>query len=114
MRISDWSSYVCSSDLPAGLAPGELRRALLDEGLGALLGVVGREDRCTDSRVVLPAVVLVLALGVAHGPEDGLDRQRAVRGDLVGDLGCLGQRMRSDERRVGTECGSTCRSRWSR
>src|SRR3546814_19606377 len=31
------------------------------------------------------------------------------RGDLVG----LGGQHRSEERRVGTECVSTCRSRWS-
>ena len=77
----------------AAQVAGELRRALLGEGPRALLGVVGREDRGADRGVVLPAVVLVLALGVAHRPEDRLDRERAVGGDQVGDLVRLLQRL---------------------
>src|SRR3546814_6000261 len=64
MRIGDWSSDVCSSDLDEAL-PRLLHAAL---GRGRLDG--------------LEAV-------------DGLDQQR------------------SEERRVGKECVSTCRSRWS-
>src|SRR3546814_11043294 len=69
VRISDWSSDVCSSDLPgpppAGTpspGPSRPRRA-------------APPGRC------------------------GRRRRRAVR--------------RSEERRVGKECVSTCRSRWS-
>src|SRR3546814_5252311 len=46
------------------------------------------------------------ALGLRHG-ELPLLRSAADAGDL--DLGVL----RSEERRVGKECVSTCRSRWS-
>src|SRR3546814_8428654 len=67
MRISDWSSDVCSSDL--------LRRLLL--GLFLLGAVPGRGDR-------------------RHLAAPG---HRHLR--------------RSEERRVGKECVSTCRSRWS-
>ena len=35
----------------------------------------------------------MLALGVAHGLQDRLDRERAVGGDQVGDLVGLGQRL---------------------
>src|SRR3546814_11259064 len=70
MRISDWSSDVCSSDLGA---PVEFRRS--GEGPRSALREQGRQA---------PA------------------RRRAAAG---GD--------RSEERRVGKECVSTCRPRWS-
>src|SRR3546814_2719758 len=66
MRISDWSSDVCSSDLR------QARRALR-----------------------LPAGIL-------------LGRHR-----LDGQGPDFGAEPRSEERRVGKECVSTCRSRWS-
>src|SRR3546814_11636951 len=76
MRISDWSSDVCSSDL----------QVFLD---------------CT-----------------THGIEQGpVMTGHAALG--VGNLGLGGQirpqpeHLRSEERRVGKECVSTCRSRWS-
>src|SRR3546814_4811534 len=78
MRISDWSSDVCSSDLPA--APG------------------GR----TDCRPRPPGA----AGPVARDPPTG--RRRLRRG---ADHALPGRR--SEERRVGKECVSTCRSRWS-
>src|SRR3546814_4798810 len=82
MRISDWSSDVCSSDLPdhfqlaAGIehdpAAGFWRLAEAKLGLGLTL------------------------------IEDALDQ----------DLDAA-TAIRSEERRVGKECVSTCRSRWS-
>src|SRR3546814_19574919 len=84
MRISDWSSDVCSSDLRAGIA---------DVAFVALVVVaVGR--RSGHSRLACPAS---LALVV------GRLRER----DCVVGVG------RSEERRVGTECVRTCRSRGS-
>src|SRR3546814_3325947 len=81
MRISDWSSDVCSSDLIG-----------LDEA--------GRTAAC---RV------------------GALDAQRGVRPGRLGEifdrgadpLAPLDQQHRSEERRVGKERVSTCRSRWS-
>src|SRR3546814_14730301 len=92
MRISDWSSDVCSSDLR--------------ERLGAR----GDEDAA-----VLPD------LGGALPERDRWHwRARPGLGDDPGDVprpcdadnGCR-LRRRSEERRVGKECVSTCRSRWS-
>src|SRR3546814_18665379 len=87
MRISDWSSDVCSSDLPAAaLGPG-----LVPHQLPGRRVEVDLADGCTRS-------------GAAEGP--GTEH-----GALVGERG---QRdRRSEERRVGKECVSTCRSRWS-
>src|SRR3546814_7119184 len=71
MRISDWSSDVCSSDL---------RQELAGEG-GAC--------RCQRGD---------------HGQ---------ARADRDSSRGPDQPAQRSEERRVGKECVSTCRSRWS-
>src|SRR3546814_13182212 len=122
MRISDWSSDVCSSDLDRKLqrrggivlrlaAFGFVRLARLDEGidigpqgivkLDQTLAVFGRDrQRFVEAQFI--------AFGQAC-----LARRPAF--DLVGDedhRARLGA-QRSEERRVGKECVSTCRSRWS-
>src|SRR3546814_19532128 len=96
MRISDWSSDVCSSDLT---------RAGTDD--------VGRRKVITDREdLVRPEIELV----VAEQRDVVVDRR--VERDLIGrqqdvlDLRA-GDEGRSDERRVGKECVSTVRSRWS-
>src|SRR3546814_17000981 len=90
MRISDWSSDVCSSDL-------------VDDDLAA--GQAAVADRAADhelaGRVDVELGALVQPLGGQHRLEDVL----AHRLDQV--------LLRSEERRVGNECVSTCRSRWS-
>src|SRR3546814_8759315 len=84
MRISDWSSDVCSSDL--------LER---------------RRDRGIQD-FDLAAQDLDLArtqIGIA-----GAFRAQA---NQTGDAHAVHVADRSEERRVGKECVSTCRSRWS-
>src|SRR3546814_3871281 len=85
MRISDWSSDVCSSDLDA--IPALAWAAVL------------RVDVALEQ-----AHVLGLQLGGLHVVA-GVPLQRI-------DLAQLAV-LRSEERRVGKECVSTCRSRWS-
>src|SRR3546814_5725906 len=68
MRISDWSSDVCSSDLAGAWIWWQMHHWLPD-------------------RAAFPVQ------GVEIGADDG--------------------DVRSEERRVGKECVSTCRSRWS-
>src|SRR3546814_14256748 len=101
MRISDWSSDVCSSDLK--LRGGEV----LDRGAHRL------EDG--DLVVVAPSAALAArqlqevagnVLGSEHPRLHGLH-------DVAALLGRPGAGIRSEERRVGTVCVSTCRSRWS-
>src|SRR3546814_4516249 len=95
MRISDWSSDVCSSDLgpPVALAP-----------LGHL-GVVRALALTIDLRHV--EGLQRAELGVAGA---GVERAAVGRAVEVDDVARVG---RSEERRVGKECVSTCRSRWS-
>src|SRR3546814_18669034 len=96
MRISDWSSDVCSSDLiivpdilldrlkmPARLARRHVERD--KRGCKFILG------RAAQARIIIGG-------GVAH-------RQ-------IDEAQCLVTRS-SEERRVGKECVSTCRFRWS-
>src|SRR3546814_10316793 len=85
MRISDWSSDVCSSDL-----------ALRDRILG---------------RVVVSDVVNPETQETVFEVGKLLDEDAV---ELIDHLGIDEVRVRrSEERRVGKECVSTCRSRWS-
>src|SRR3546814_13233929 len=107
MRISDWSSDVCSSDL-------EDRRAVRADARGAenalahgfelraRLGNIGHFE--TD--MVLPAERVLLEEAAAR--RIGIERldQLELRADGAFGAG------RSEERRVGKECVSTRRSRW--
>src|SRR3546814_19814742 len=103
MRISDWSSDVCSSDL-----------AFVEGHLADVVAVVeGRDAHLLKRehgfdvhahgllRLVAHALGVgsLLGLPLLHAPAD---RQITVHGV-----------MREEERRVGKEGVSTCRSRWS-
>src|SRR3546814_20135064 len=109
MRISDWSSDVCSSDL------GD---KVLEIGAVARFAVVREERPERDGGRRLPY------RGEAqHGGIDpAIESIREIIGlNPVGHLANLlvgehqpaePRRLRSDERRVGKEWGSKSRSRW--
>src|SRR3546814_14522762 len=98
MRISDWSSDVCSSDLKLDGVVSEQPTEV--DTLAAISGgQTLREYRVRD---------IVQALETAADDR----RVTSVVLDLVRFLGG-GQVSRSEERRVGKECVGTCRSRWS-
>src|SRR3546814_16580049 len=114
MRISDWSSDVCSSDLLADLR----FRPLVDfeHDIDAVL--VERDHLGLDRRgeAALPLVELDNARDVGADFRSRVDLARRHL-DLGTDLVLLKALVafqRSEERRVGKECVSTCRSRWSR
>src|SRR3546814_12095350 len=85
VRISDWSSDVCSSDLcgtPGAAGPD----CPLEGAEGGVLGAGNASDH----------------------------PRRHLFWNVYGYRSSRHQRrLRSEERRVGTECVSTCRSRWS-
>src|SRR3546814_12723229 len=102
MRISDWSSDVCSSDL-----------ALLETTLALRirLGLLDRVAVQLHGHARQPATDCAVEPLVAF-TGGALRRQFLLqRGDRRG-LGLAGV-ARSEERRVGKECVSTCSSRWS-
>src|SRR3546814_4056794 len=101
MRISDWSSDVCSSDL---------------------IPVQDLKDQINKNESIkdIDNAFVVTAVDIATQTKWGnqylyeffnslLAIQGVNRTSFEGSVG-----GRSEERRVGKECVSTCRSRWSR
>src|SRR3546814_13183411 len=111
MRISDWSSDVCSSDLDASF----FRTGFIAVRLGLpgfilpFLFVVHPEILGIDSSLPYTAFISAMALlGIVA-------LNVMLEGYLFRPLNWPERLilLRSEERRVGKECGSACRSRWS-
>src|SRR3546814_2173171 len=87
MRISDWSSDVCSSDL---VAPADAVATRDDRSLRSdtIVVTASRTEEFAGTKTETPLIETPQPITVIT--ED-----------------------RSEERRVGKECVSTCRSRWS-
>src|SRR3546814_14037504 len=94
MRISDWSSDVCSSDLGQRIGAIFCREAS-DRGKGIPVARLAVKNGCGDDVAELEVNGTVVAVHSRHSA-------------LIQLYG-----SRSDERRVGKECVSTCRSRCS-
>src|SRR3546814_19737218 len=106
MRISDWSSDVCSSDLRQATyltGPGSAGKSLLGQQL-ATCHALGRPFLGVDTRGG-PALYIT-----CEDDKDELHRRQAA---ICRALHGQPADLRSEERRVGKECVSTCRSRWS-
>src|SRR3546814_15489004 len=108
MRISDWSSDVCSSDLHLNL---KISRSKLEALVEELI-----------ERTIDPCRVAIKDAGVKVSEIDdvilvgGMTRMPKVQEKVKEFFGKDPRKdvnPRSEERRVGKECGSTCRSRWS-
>src|SRR3546814_11567095 len=97
MRISDWSSDVCSSDLDV-----HQDRRLACNVDDKRIGVADlRADRGRQA--------------IAHGAEaaGGQPFVGAFKAEMLRRPHLMLADLRSEERRVGKECVSTCRSRWA-
>src|SRR3546814_16281594 len=116
MRISGWSSDVCSSDLgriSVGFDPRIEDVAVnfvhiirdgktIDRTAEVQFSVVEREKDLND--------------GIISGNLQVISNLKDIRvGDIIdyATTRHVSTKLRSEERRVGTECVSTCRSRWS-
>src|SRR3546814_18870684 len=122
MRISDWSSDVCSSDLDGPTS----------------VAIVGGDQLAQQSITAVPDLVRATpalnasgsfgALSIRGIGSVGFSRSSEGSVGVVVDNVSLGSGsttppqlfdvarvavLRSEERRVGKECVSTCRSRWS-
>src|SRR3546814_13988356 len=98
MRISDWSSDVCSSDLPELDRLADQRVAIVGTGASAVQAIpyLGRYAKQLHVLQRTPSSV-----DVRPNPPTDPDWIKSLAPG------------RSEERRVGKECVSTCRSRWS-
>src|SRR3546814_18867062 len=101
MRISDWSSDVCSSDLVVQVdhATRGARHARHIEQRHAAAGILQ-----------LDLDLLVVDLAAAQLAAERFPGRLA---GVFADQGGQYAVFRSEERRVGKECVSTCRFRWS-
>src|SRR3546814_13184856 len=104
MRISDWSSDVCSSDLH-GLI-GDLTEIVIAKALDQH-GIWRR----TGQNFTIAINVSMQVLNRYDFPEFVV--AAAERAGVSPTSIVLEITERSEERRVGKECVSTCRSRWS-
>src|SRR3546814_14843810 len=98
MRISDWSSDVCSSDLGAPLSDALVRGEVTIAPL--LYNIVWTKKR--DGAPV-----------EAFFPPEGVPMIPYAAGISKTAANPNAAKLRSTERRVGYECVSTCRYRWS-
>src|SRR3546814_12733158 len=94
MRISDWSSDVCSSDLILKTVPATREDVFVQTRIeksngGAPINVDWRVRSTNAGFKIIDVVVERVSMAVTQRSE------------------------RSEERRVGKECVSTCSSRWS-
>src|SRR3546814_20088273 len=103
MRISDWSSGVCSSDL-APFRPRQRAQVLVPVEEQVIEpdepGIFGERLR----RHLLPPEPLL----------QGIERSRRAALDIsLHEQFAVHDALRSEERLVGKECVSTCRSGWA-
>src|SRR3546814_13151287 len=108
MRISDWSSDVCSSDLATARKKKPRALSVTSKNLEKYLGVqrfdFGRAEQDNE-------IGLVTGLAWTEVGGDLLQIESTLvpgKGNLI-----LTGQLSSEERSVGKGCVSTCRSRWS-
>src|SRR3546814_11293738 len=114
MRISDWSSDVCSSDLnglfrsaaPLGI-PALDRGAAHSQGRGAcFLAHAAILQACVDEPICQRNFQPLVGQRVDQ-------RKGCISANQLFQARAFGAFWRSGERSGGKECVSTCRSRWS-
>src|SRR3546814_17436006 len=110
MRISDWSSDVCSSDL---VLSRDTRAHTRLEAAQVRKTTAGEKAHAPKTAWVFmetswrnKTLFSVSQAGLINNLNDGMSW--GVFPLLFASFG-----VRSEERRVGNECVSTCRSRWS-
>src|SRR3546814_16574848 len=96
MRISDWSSDVCSSDLPG-------------DKIGVVIAMESGDVEIARDLAMHIAAMSPRFLDAKAVSADAIDSERKIIEAIVAQE----QIDRSEERRVGKECVGTCRSRWS-
>src|SRR3546814_21096908 len=107
MRISDWSSDVCSSDLVPKenllLGPGGFKKQI--SGFNV--------ERLGNASRALALGRYAFNMAKEHATvRKQFGRELCEFQGLQWKFADMWMKLRSEERRVGKECVSTCRSRW--
>src|SRR3546814_12838368 len=108
MRISDWSSDVCSSDL-------DLIASVLEND-----GRLSRQIERMRSSNCRCSLIVEGGLMRKYHPKVPITKRAAMRSrliyqygiDVIETIDLRATAYRSEERLVGQECDSTCRYRW--
>src|SRR3546814_11497466 len=106
MRISDWSSDVCSSDLqiPPLSVSGSLANSLKLQEEYAVEKITLDTVDMRLKRMIIERKIKCIQEGKASEECEGKKSPAGLTSPGA---------AKSEERRVGTECVSTCRYRWS-
>src|SRR3546814_19350398 len=125
MRISDWSSDVCSSDLVAVDIRAEMVSTMLEMGLPCdkhhhEVAAAQHELGLTFGTLTETADRMQIYKYVVHQVAHAYGKTATFMPKPIKDDNGSGMHThisiwdkRSEERRVGKECVSTCRYRWS-
>src|SRR3546814_16741370 len=129
MRISDWSSDVCSSDLRYSIDGGAQWSSAGNARVPATIGVVAvppgaAPATLTDRHHVIEVILASAEVTLSNAGDALLDggANLALVGDDLLQFGRAEQiaatpwrpsRLTSQARRVGQECVTTLRSRWA-
>src|SRR3546814_11396839 len=114
VRISDWSSDVCSSDR-AWMSAGRQQRTC-GRGADHLAQITMPKVWRIESALIRQTAATIVGMPIMmfENSRDTPNRKAATPATKPsGPLTPWFTTMRSDERRVGKEWVSTCRSRWS-
>src|SRR3546814_14415798 len=111
MRISDWSSDVCSSDLGKLTVAGTTAEPRINGELHIVRGdfrLAGKTFEFKQGRIDFSGAPEAAQLDIvaAYSAEE-ITARIVISGTVAQP------EIRSEERRVGKECVSTCRYRWS-
>src|SRR3546814_16801391 len=110
MRISDWSSDVCSSDL---MVDAPVSGGIAAAAGGTLTFMVGGTDNAFER-----AKPILSAMGktVIHAGDAGNGKAAKICNNMLlgATMVATCETFREAERRVGKECASTCSYRWRR
>src|SRR3546814_13724957 len=107
MRISDWSSDVCSSDLLGGQHSLQVHHRFIGDARSGF----HTDRRSAETDAYSQAVLAAIDADIDQPPRS--IRQACFLALVLVHNTDLQPQARSEERRVGKECVSTCRSRWS-
>src|SRR3546814_18736661 len=104
MRISDWSSDVCSSDLRIVVSSGQIEVASAVSSNPVMLMSPGTSSPLRCATETVAAAMSSLPAKIAVGR----------RGRVISRWAATSPDSSPEERRAGQECGRRCEYRWLR